>query len=456
MRLRDLVLFNLAALIGLTWLGTAARTGPSSVTLWLLAGALFFVPQGLAVVTLARAHPDEGGIYTWAKREFGEGHGFLCGWCYWINNLLYYPSALLATSAIATYAIGQAGTGLADNWVYSLTFTLVALWLAAGLNVVGLGTGKWLQNAGGVGNYLPGLVLLALGLYGAAGGAPPANDFRAANLWPDLSNFSALYFWSTIAFAYAGLELSAAMGGEVEDPRRNLPLAVYLAAPLVALVYVCGTAALLWYVPASDVSEVSGPFQAIEAGAARLGPSLWWLAPAAAACTAVGSLGKVGAWLTGPARVAFVVGLDRYFPEAFGRVHPRWRTPYVALLVQTALATLFMLLAVQGERTTLGTAFLTLIATSLLLYFIPYLYLFGCYFAHALRAGRADTPGGRPLALALAACGFLTTAGAMLLALVPPPGASPLAYELKVAGGAAALVLAGGFIYWRARARTRR
>ena len=451
MRLRDLVLFNLAALIGLTWLGTAAKAGPSSITLWLLACLLFFIPQGLAVVTLSRAHPEEGGIYAWTKREFGVGHGFLCGWCYWVCNLLFYPSALLATSVSATYAIGHGGTGLADNWVYSLTFTLVALWLAVGLNIVGLGTGKWLQNAGGAGTYVPGLILLALGLYGVAGGAPPANDFSLASLKPDLSNFSALYFWSTIAFAYAGLELSASMGDEIENPRRNLPLAVYIAAPLVALVYICGTAALLWYVPSSEVSEVAGPFQAIEAGVKKLGPSLWWLAPLAAACASIGRLGGVGAWLTGPARVAFVVGLDRYFPEPFGRIHPRWRTPYVALLVQALLATLFMLLAVQGAETTLGTAFLTLIATSLLLYFIPYLYLFACFFAHALRAERLETPGGRIAALALAACGFMTTAGAMLLAMIPPPGAAVLIYELKVVGGAAALIFVGGLIYWRAR-----
>ena len=61
--LRDLVLFNLAAIIGLRWVATAARSGPYSLTLWVLALLFFFLPQGLAVVALSTRYPEEGGIY---------------------------------------------------------------------------------------------------------------------------------------------------------------------------------------------------------------------------------------------------------------------------------------------------------------------------------------------------------------------------------------------------------
>src|SRR6266436_6242272 len=87
--LRDLVLFNLVAVIGITWVATAAKAGPSALMLWLLATIFFFIPQGLAVIQLSSSFPDEGGIYAWTKRLFGEGHGFVCGWCYWINNMLF-------------------------------------------------------------------------------------------------------------------------------------------------------------------------------------------------------------------------------------------------------------------------------------------------------------------------------------------------------------------------------
>src|SRR6266581_852924 len=161
--LRDLVLFNLVAVIGITWVATSAKAGPSALTLWLLAAVLFFIPQGLAVIQLSSSFPDEGGIYAWTKRLFGEGHGFVCGWCYWINNMLFYPTLLLGAAVTATYIFGKGESGLAGNWIYILSFTVIALVLAVVLNVIGVGTGKWLQNIGGICVYLPGILLILLG-----------------------------------------------------------------------------------------------------------------------------------------------------------------------------------------------------------------------------------------------------------------------------------------------------
>src|SRR6267143_648326 len=165
--LRDLVLFNLVAVIGIGWVATAAKAGPSGLTLWVLAAILFFLPQGLAVIQLSSSFPAEGGIYVWTRKEFGEGHGFLCGWCYWINNVLFYPTLLLAAAVTATYVISQGQSGLAENWICVLPFTLIALALAVVLNIVGVDTGKWLQNAGGISVFLPGILLILLGFHGA-------------------------------------------------------------------------------------------------------------------------------------------------------------------------------------------------------------------------------------------------------------------------------------------------
>src|SRR5438046_2546810 len=96
LKLRDLVLLNLVAVLGLRHLGTSAKAGPTTLLLWVLAALFFFVPQGLAVIELSSRFPASGGIYDWTKRALGEGHGFVCGWCYWINNVLYYPSLLIS------------------------------------------------------------------------------------------------------------------------------------------------------------------------------------------------------------------------------------------------------------------------------------------------------------------------------------------------------------------------
>lgn len=449
--LRDMVLFNVVAVVSLRWLATAAAAGPSSITLWLLAAVFFLIPQGLAVSELAARYPDEGGIYAWAKRAYGEGHGFLCGWCYWVNNVLYPPNLLMSTAVVATFVIGHGNTGLADRWAYVLPMTLGMLWLAVGLNIVGINTGKWLQNVGAIGTYLPGVVLIALAA-AALFVAPPANDLTLRSLVPDLANFSEVNLWATIAFAFAGLELAAVMAGEVRDPRKTLPRSILLATPLILLLYVVGTIAVLVLIPQHDVNIVSGALQAIDAGAGRLGLALSWLAPLMAALYVIGNVGGIGAWLAGPARVAFVIGLDRYFPPAFGKVHPRWKTPYVAILVQAVLATIFLFVSVLGKGTTVERAYLVVLDTMLLIYFLPYVYLFLAYLKFT---SREPSPSARGIkAKFVGVAGLALTLVAMGVAVVPPSDvASVLVHELKIVGGALGFIGVGGWFYWRARAR---
>jgi amino acid transporter len=454
--LRDLVLFNIVAVSSLRWTATAAAAGPGSLTFWVLAGLLFFIPQGLAVSDLAARYPQEGGIYSWTKRIFGEGHGFLCGWCYWVNNILYYPNLLMSTAVIGTYVIGRGDTGLVDDWTYILVATLTALWLAVLVNIVGLKTGRWLQNAGALGTYVPGAVLVGFGIH-AALTRGPATPMTLDTITPDLGNLTQLNLWASIAFAYAGLELCAVMGDEIKDPRRSLPRSIYIAAPLIAFLYIAGTASVLALVPSGDVHIVSGFFQAISAGARDFG-GLAWIVPAAAALYVVGNIGGIGAWLTGPARVAFVIGLDRYFPPAFGKVHPRWKTPYVVILTQAVLATIFLLLSVLGRGTTVEKAYLIVLDTMLLIYFIPYLYLFICYLLVRLREIPPESQpwhGGKAAALVIGLSGLLLTVFAMIVATIPPSDTpDPWVFRVKVIGGAALFVILGGAVYWRGRRRT--
>jgi amino acid transporter len=423
LRLGDLVLFNVVAVLGLRWVATSAKAGPSSLILWLLAAALFFIPQGIAVITLASRFPEEGGVYAWTRRSFGEWNGFLCGWCYWINNVLYYPNLLISTAVIATYAIGKGGATLGESWPYVLSVSLAALWIAALLNIVGLGTGKWLHNIGGVATYLPGVTLIVLGL-AAVFMHPSANAFTRERLVPDVTELSTLNLWASIAFAFAGLELSSTMGEETANPRRDLPRAIVISAPLIAVAYILGTLSVLWLVPNDELSNVAG----------------------------------VGAWLSGPARVAFVIGLDRYFPPAFGKVHPQWRTPYVAILAQAVLATVFLLVSQLGKGSTVEQAYLVLLDTQLLIYFIPYLYLFLCLLRQARSESQTGSlPGGRAGATLAGICGLGVTAFAMVVASIPPGDApSRGVFAAKVIGGAAAFVALGAAIYLRGRGSRRR
>ena len=409
---------------------------------------------------LSSRFPKEGGVYFWTKRALGEGHGFLCGWCYWVNNVLYYPNLLISAAVIATFIFGKSDSGLTDNWSYVLPVTLGTLWMAVVLNIVGVGTGKWLQNAGGIGTYLPGLILILLGIYGAMTG-PSANPLNLATLKPDFNDLPALNLLASIAFAFAGLELASTMGDEIENPRRNLPRSIFISAPLIAVAYILGTGAVLWCIPNKEVNVVSGFLEAIKTGAEHVSPGLVWIAPLCAALYTIGNLGSVGAWLIGPARMAFVIGLDRYFPKSFAAVHPRWHTPYVAILVQAALGTLFLLVSVLGKGTNVENVYLVLLDTQILIYFIPYLYLFVVFLIHRPREQDdrevVRAPGGMIGGWLTGISGLIVTLFAMIIATIPPPDVENGAvFRLKVIGGALGFIVVGGAIYWRARLKETR
>jgi len=225
---------------------------------------------------------------------------------------------------------------------------------------------------------------------------------------------------------------------------------------------------MLWLVPSDQVNLTAGFIQGISIGAARMGTGLAWIGALAAAFYTIGNIGGVGAWLVGPARVAFVIGLDRYFPRAFGKLHPKYGTPYVAMLVPAVLASILLGISLLGKGTTVERAYLILLDTQILLYFIPYLYLFLTLilqFGVARRAATQPTraapaggrvPGGRPAALVCGASGFLVTAFAMILAGIPPEGGEQAAlFLVKVLGGAGAFLVLGGILYWRGRRAAR-
>jgi len=435
MGLRDVVLFNITAIVGLRWLTTAAsQFGVAALPLWLLAMLVFFIPSALVVRELADIDPGAGGLYRWVSRAFGPRQGFLAGWGYWVNNLFYYPSLLVATAAIAAYVGGPRFVHLGDDRGFIAVVALVGLWIAVGLNIVGLRVGKWLQNLGGFGTWLPALMFVALATWVVLTRGS-ATRFTAGGLLPAHVDFQSINLFATMTFAFAGLELAPSLGGEIHDPAVTLRRGVLLSGVAVVTIYVLGTAAMLVALPHETVSITNGMPQATAALVARLDvPGLGWVAGIVAALLVLGNVGGVGAWLAGSARLPYVAGVDGALPVAFARIHPRWQTPYVGLLVQGAIATVFVIASLVG--TTVKNAYLVLTQTTLILFFIPYLYLFLAY----LRLRRE-----RSVATALAGLvGFAAVLFSIVLGFVAPADEThPWLYEAKVVGGVVGFMLLG-------------
>jgi amino acid transporter len=168
----DVLLFNIATVLGPRWIAAAGHNGTSSISLWVLAAVFFFVPGALVINELSSRFPEEGGLYAWSREAFGPFHGFVAGWTYWIYTFFYFPGLLLASASMAAYIIGGRGSALAQDRTFQLTVSLAILLVAVVLNIVGLNIGKWLQNAGGVGTYVPCSCWLALRPFSVSGTAP--------------------------------------------------------------------------------------------------------------------------------------------------------------------------------------------------------------------------------------------------------------------------------------------
>ena len=446
----DVLFFCIATVLGPRWIAAAAHNGQSSISLWILAAVLFFVPTAFIVVELSTRFPEEGGLYVWAKEAFGDFHGFVAGWTYWTYTVFYFPGLLMASAAMTAYVGGAKASWLAEDRTFLLLGSFVLLIVAVWLNIIGLHIGKWLQNAGGIGTYIPLLMIVgvALLLWGRAGSVTRFTWSETLPHW----NWDTVNFWSQIAFAFTGLELVSALSEEVREPHRTLPRAIFASGALIAVIYIVGTIAVLLMIPAESVDPKSGVFQAITYGSTAL--RMGFVGVVAALLVTFGNAGGVGSTVAGIARVPFVVGIDRYLPAAFGKIHPRWKTPYISMLVQAGLSTIVLVLS--QFKATERTAYQVLVSAAIILYFIPFIYM---YAAAIMLAGRPDrsanksavlVPGGKFGVCAAGAVGLLVVIAGIVFSLIPPGEETNKAlFEIKLVGGTAATIAIGLVLYYR-------
>jgi amino acid transporter len=452
----DLVLLYVAAIVGLRWLSTAAQLGPASLTLWALACLAFFVPCGLAIQELSSRIPHEGGLFLWTRAAFGETHGFLAGWAYWLQNLVFFPSLLLYVSGVVLHIAGGSLLWLADNSLYNGMFCLTLLWAVTLLNIVGLQRAKWLQNIGGI-------ATMALALLVLAGGAlawwrfGSASSFSAASLVPRWTSPLTLNTFALLLLAYTGLELAPVLGDEIKDSSRSIRRAMLMAGALIAIIYIAGTAALLVSLPGSQISAISGIPQAMEAIGQRSGiASFGVIAAVLLTLTATGGL---GAWVTGTARLPFVLGLGNYLPERLGAVHPRYGSPHVALLVQAGAVSLVLMAAISGS--TIREAFQLLNDMTAALNCAVWVYIFASLLVLRRRAAGNDAavaliPGGLAGCAVVAVLGASVSAFATVVAMIPPAAsASPGLFLVKGIGGCALIFAVGMALCRQAQRRQR-
>jgi glutamate:GABA antiporter len=415
--LRDVVLFNIAALVSTRWIGVAAHIGPGAITLWLLGVLLFLLPCAFVVAELSQRFPREGGLYVWTNEAFGPWHAFACAAFYYLNNLFWIPGLLISLVGMTTYALVPGLARWAENPWFVLPCALALLAVITVANYLGLRVAKWVDNLGGLAVYLIVALLIVV-----AGSAALRHGFATPmNIVPRL-DVEKLNFWSQMAMALTGLELSAILSGEVRDAKRTLFRATWISAVAVAFFYVVSTGALLVLLPPEQISTVIGLAQAGRQAGQTLG---WaWVPYAVGIAILLSAGGQLGTYLGACSRLPFVLGIDRFLPPAFARLHPRYGTPVVSILLLGIGSGLLLIISQLGES--FRGAYQVTVDMTVISLFVPFLYIF----AAAWRFGQKLA----------AICGLAVSAIAIGFSFLPTSDVrSVWGFEAKLVGGCALL-----------------
>jgi len=451
---RDLALFYVVVSLGVRWTASAAAAGPSVLVVWVGALFCFFIPLAATVMELSERHPEEGGLYVWTREAFGDFAGFIAAWTYWMSNLPFFAGFFYFGAASVLYAFGTHAQALAAKPLYFIAFSVLSLTLITLVNIRSIEAAKWLNNIGTLGNILPISAVMVLAAISWIRFGPAAS-FTHASLIPHLSLGDAV-FWSTICLAFTGIEAGSAMGDEIQNPRRTIPWAILVGGTILTIGYIGGTAALLVALPPQAVAGPDGFVNGIRQLSAHLGVP--WLLVPIALLVGLNSIGGAAANFSANSRLPFVVGIHHYLPAAFGLVHARYRTPWVAI---TVLGVAGMAVAILSQAgTSVRGAYDVLVSMTVLATLLPFLFIFGAMIrlqSRPMPAGARRVLGGKPVAILLGSLGFASTLVTLVLALVPSADEpdKPLAIA-KVIGGMLVLVGAGVVVFIGAILKARR
>jgi amino acid transporter len=438
--LTDIALAQILYLTIPEFFGTAAKAGVSHVLLWMLAIVLFFIPEALVVARLNRLMPLEGGLYEWARLAFGDRIGFLVAWNMWLYGVIYMALAGMITLSFLAYALGPRAAWIAQNKWLVLGASLALATGMALLARIGFHVGKWITNFGSAATLivLGALVLLPV-VHGFRGTAAPFRPLRLVS--PPLTLFTLSVFSKMTFGALCGFEYVAIFAGECRNPERNLARSVLITAPIIALLYIFGTSAILAFVPPDAVDVTAAIPQALSRAFQPFGIAKIIL-PVAVILLLTNYISTFNINFNGCARLPMVAGWDHLLPAWFTRLHSKYKTPVNSIFfgAGVAMAAAIAVLVGVGEQ----EAFELLLVVAFAFYATAYLALFAIPLLARKKLGvRAGL-----LLRVGAASGFVMTLLYIVLSIFPIVDVqSSWEYSAKTAGGIIGANLLGVAIY---------
>ncbi len=445
MRLRDLVLAQILTVVGSSWVGIAAGLGNAQLVAWLISFALFYTPMAVAVFYLNREMPLEGGLYVWARRAFGEAAGFMTAWNIWTYGIVVIALLLVQMPSELSYMLGPRAAGLPENKPVVFVLLTALLLLLAYTARRGLALGKWIHNVSGLALLGSFALLIVSPLWAWAHGAHVHYAPLAFHL--PARNATSLSLLGQTLFAAAGLEYIAIMAGETHAAHRDIGRSVVIASPIIFLMFVLGTAAVLSLHELHRnvaINYVAPIPQTLSLAFGTTGPTAL-MAKLAILLLQIRILGAASFIFTGVVRLPMAAGWDHLVPEWFARLHPRYGTPTNSIGLTTLVIAVLLVLGSAGVHA--AEAFAVLNDTSSELYALAYLALFLIPLV-GTKSLRVRLPRWIPLVCAL---GVATTIFILIFNAYPfLDVASPGLFAAKILG-TTALLNALGYFFFRSR-----
>ncbi len=441
----DLLFVQIVMIVGGTWVGTAGKLGPAHVVYWLIASVTFFVPLVAVVLYLNRWAPLEGGLYQWAKLGLGPAFGFMVAFNLWLWVVVLLAGLGLDLVTSLGYAFERLAWMHEDRAVPAVASVLLIAALATS-SLLGLRIGKRVHDAGGFVRMAVYALLLVLPVVVILAGRPLRSG-PSSPADPPMTLQSVTILAKMGFGAFSGFEYAAIFAGESRSAERSFKRSVQLAAPIVIVMFVLGTSAVLAFVAPGDIDLIAPIPQVLRVATGGTGVA----SVGATIVTVLLLLGEIGwgtAAFAGVARLPMVAGWDALLPAWFTRLSPRTRVPVNSILV---LAVVTAALAVAGLSGVGHQEAYQLFSTAALVFYaLTYLAMFAI---PVLGLGKDMPP--RPVWLRVAcASGFLSTLLFVALAIFPIVRVeSRLRFGLEVVAVTVVANAIGAVIYVTGRRR---
>jgi len=433
----DMTLFSICAIIVLDTLGASAAIGPSTISWYIITLILFFIPYGLITAELGSTYPEQGGIYIWVRRAFGEKWAARTTWYYWINVALWMPSVYVLFAGIFSQLFFP---DLSLTWI--IIIGIVMSWVTVLIGIITLEIGKWVPNTGAI---LKAVIILVLGIGGIVFAIRNgvANDLSFGAILPSWD--AGLAFLPVIVYNFLGFELMSGAGEEMKNPGRDIPRAIIIAGGLIAFLYLFATIGMLLALPLDQLGLVSGIVDTLKAILGESG-----IAHVVVIILGISALytffANMVTWTMGANRSAAQAADEGTLPVLFGKLHPVNKTPVGAYLITGIVSTVVIIIYgfLAGSNEDL---FWTLFAFSSIIFLLPYLMLYPSFLK--LRSSDPDRPrpytfpGGKPFAWIMSIIGIIFVVQAIVFFLWVPGNPIDWSYDIPILIGVAITLLVG-------------